>query len=63
MIFVVTPLKDGLCNIVCPISGDEQCKKDHCDQDKEEDNDVQVQPRASKQAFDVPEKASKSNDE
>lgn len=38
-------LKAGLCNVVCPISGQEQCKKDHCQETETVDG---VQPRASK---------------
>ena len=48
-------IKAGLCNIVCPISGNEQCKKDHCASKEDEDNQVEVQPRSSKAAFEMPE--------
>lgn len=40
-------LKAGLCNIVCPITGEDQCKKDHCQDEKEEQEVVQPR-RASK---------------
>lgn len=38
-------LKAGLCNIVCPITGEDQCKKDHCQEEQEE---VQQPRRATK---------------
>lgn len=35
-------IKSGLCNVVCPLTGQEQCKKEHCE---EKESTGSISPR------------------